>query len=147
MSETAREISQEYWRPAQQQGRTEYPVASVVPYCNLCGTQYATGARFCHVCGENREPELHASTGAKIAQALDFTNIREKLHMSTASLVMTALAAGCVLAALLTGVIYSDAHTPLEWQAVQMWRIEWMMASMVLLVAAILFRDCSAQTK
>ncbi len=139
MSETAREISQEYWRPAQQPNRAEYPVASVTPYCNMCGTQYAPGARFCHVCGENREPEFAAGGAHKIAQALDFTNIRQKLGLSTTSLVLVAVALGCVLAALLTGMIYS-ANTMAEFQAVQSWRMEWLMAALVALVAAILFK-------
>jgi hypothetical protein len=140
MSESAREISQEYWRPAQQQNRPEYQVASVIPYCNMCGTQYATGARFCHVCGENREPEFQATGSNRIVQALDFTNIRQKLGLSATSLVLVALAAGCVLGALFTGLIYG-ASTLVEWQAVQTWRIEWMLAAVVALVAAILFRD------
>jgi hypothetical protein len=139
MSETAREISQEYWRPAQTPNRAEYPVASVTPYCNMCGTQYAPGARFCHVCGENREPEFQATGATRIAQALDFTNIREKLGLSTASLVLVALAIGCVFGALMTGIIYS-ANTIAEFQAVQSWRMEWMLAAIVALVAAILFK-------
>jgi|SRR4051812_11607143 len=139
MSDTAREISQEYWRPAQQQVRTDYQVASVIPYCNMCGTQYAAGARFCHVCGENREPELHGGAANRIAQALDFASIRESLGMSTTSLVLVALAAGCILGALLTGLVYG-ANTLVEWQAVQTWRMEWMMAATVMLVAAILFK-------
>jgi hypothetical protein len=140
MSETAREISQEYWRPAQQANRTEYPVASVTPYCNMCGTQYATGARFCHVCGENREPEFQATGANRIAQALDFTTIRQKLGLTTTSLVLVAVAIGCVLGALLTGIVYS-ANTIAEFQAVQSWRMEWMLAALVALVAAILFKD------
>jgi hypothetical protein len=139
MSQTAREISQEYWRPAQQPSRAEYPVASVTPYCNMCGTQYAPGARFCHVCGENREPEFQAGSANKIAQALDFTNIRQKLGLSTTSLVLVALAIGCVLGALMTGIVYS-ANTVAEFQAVQSWRMEWMLAAIVALVAAILFK-------
>jgi hypothetical protein len=140
MSESAREISQEYWRPAQQPSRAEYPVASVTPYCNMCGTQYAPGARFCHVCGENREPEFQAGSAQKIAQALDFANIRQTLGLSTVSLVLVALAIGCVLGALMTGVIYS-ANTVAEFQAVQSWRMEWMLAAIVALVAAILFKS------
>ncbi len=143
MSETAREISQEYWRPAQTPNRAESPVASVTPYCTMCGTQYAPGARFCHVCGENREPEFHATGANRIVQALDFANIRQKLGLSTTSLVLVALAIGCVLGALMTGIVYS-ANTLAEFQAVQSWRMEWMMASIVALVAAILFKGSKA---
>ena len=143
MSDTAREISQEYWRPAQQPNRPEYPVASVIPFCNMCGTQYAPGARFCHVCGENREPEFHsAGAASRIAKILDFTHIREKMGLSATALVLVVMAAGCVLAALFTGIVYS-ASTVSEFQAVQSWRMEWMLTAIAALIAAVLFRDSS----
>jgi ABC-type Fe3+-siderophore transport system permease subunit len=105
----------------------------------MCGTQYAPGARFCHVCGENREAEFQATGANRIAQALDFTNIREKLGMSTTSLVLVAAAIGCVFGALMTGIVYS-VNTIAEFQAVQSWRMEWMLAALVALVGAILFK-------
>jgi hypothetical protein len=40
----------------------------------------------------------------------------------------------------MTGVIYS-ANTVAEFQAVQSWRMEWMLAAIVALVAAILFKS------
>jgi len=143
MSDPAREISQEYWRPAQPANRAEHPVTSAVPFCPICGTQYTAGARFCHVCGENREAEFHhAGTANRIMQALDFTRIRQKLGVSATALVLTALAAGCVLGALLTGVIYS-ASTIAEFQAVQSWRMEWLLTAIAALIAAILYRESS----
>ncbi len=138
MSETAREISQEFWRPAQPP-RSDY-MAMNEAQCVTCGTEFAPGARFCHVCGNGREDEYQLTRSSKIAEALDFSNIRERMGMSTTSLVLTIIAAACVLATLLTGLIYS-ASTLTEWQAVQTWRIEWMLAALVSLVAAILLKD------
>ncbi len=144
MADTAREISQEYWRPAQQPMRSDFTVAQgAESYCALCGTQFAPGARFCHVCGGGREPEYHHSAATRIAEALDFTNIRQRLGLSATSLVFVVVAAACVLAAILTGVVYG-ANTFAEWQAVQTWRIQWMIAAIVALVAAILFKDCAS---
>lgn len=139
MPDTAREITHEYWRPAQPP-RAEYAAVVTEPHCDNCGTQFAPGARFCHVCGGNREPEFQTSRVNRINDALDFGRIRERLGMSTTSLVLVIVAAACVLATVLTGVVYS-ANTLVEWQAVQTWRMEWMMAALVALVAAILFKD------
>ena len=48
------------------------------------------------------------------------------------------------LAALLVGFIFS-ANTVLDWQAVQMWRIEWLLAAVACFVAGILLRQPSAK--
>jgi hypothetical protein len=44
-----------------------------------------------------------------------------------------------MVAALLTGFIFSAA-TVLDWQAVQLWRIEWLLAAIALFVAGILLK-------
>lgn len=137
MTDIAREMSHEYWRPAQPP-QAEY--ANVAEgYCGTCGTQFAAGARFCHVCGSGREPEILESRMSRFGEVFDFSAIRQRLGLSTPSLVFAIVAAACVLATILTGFIYS-ASTLTEWQAVQTWRIEWMLAGLVALVAAILFK-------
>ena len=45
----------------------------------------------------------------------------------------------CVLAAIGTGLIYT-ASTTLDWQAVQVWRIEWLLAAVVAFLAGILLK-------
>jgi len=44
-----------------------------------------------------------------------------------------------VIAAISVGFIYS-ANTLVDWQAVQTWRIEWMLAAIVAFVAGILLK-------
>jgi len=142
MSEVARNISQEYWRPAQPpRTMMNAPVSEAV--CTNCGTEYALGARFCHVCGADREPQMGLGRSTGFTRMMDFDQIREKLGMSSASLVLLVVGCACVLAALLTGVIYT-ANTVLDWQAVQVWRIEWMLAALVAFVAAILLKKTPA---
>jgi hypothetical protein len=54
---------------------------------------------------------------------------------------MIAFLAGitCVLAAVLVGFIFS-ANTVLDWQAVQLWRIEWLLAAAAAFLAGILLK-------
>jgi hypothetical protein len=44
-----------------------------------------------------------------------------------------------MLCAALTGVIYK-AHSLMEWQAIQTWRIEWLLAAAAALLAGILLK-------
>ncbi len=144
MSEIARNINQEYWRPAQPP-RTMMNSNALVSeaVCTNCGTEYAMGARFCHVCGADREPQMGLGKSKGFAHFMDFDQIRERLGLSSASLVLLFVGCACVLAALLVGLIYT-ANTVLDWQAVQIWRIEWMLAALVSFAAAILLKKTSA---
>ena len=45
----------------------------------------------------------------------------------------------CALAAIGTGLVYT-ADTVIDWQAVQIWRIEWLLAAIVAVLAGILLR-------
>jgi hypothetical protein len=66
-----------------------------------------------------------------------------KLGLNRAALLLFTAAGACVLGAILSGVIYR-ADTVFEWQAVQTWRIEWMLASVVALLAALLLKRPTA---
>ena len=50
MAEPAREVSQDFWRPAQAP-RAGADSALSTACCANCGAEFALGARFCHVCG------------------------------------------------------------------------------------------------
>jgi hypothetical protein len=137
MTEVARNATQEYWKPVQTQ-RTEIRGMEAETICANCGSEYAVGARFCHVCGNEREPEMKISRQARIAQMVNFDQLCEKVGLSAAALVLAVIGAVCVLGAILVGLIYT-ANTVLDWQAVQVWRIQWMLGALVAFVAAILF--------
>ena len=70
----------------------------------------------------------------------DLDAIRTQFGLSTASLVFVLAAAIFLLATVMTGLIYSTS-TLAEWQAVQTWRIEWLLATAVALLGAILFKN------
>lgn len=136
MSEVARNATQEYWRPAQPP-RADMRGMESETLCMNCGSEYAVGARFCHVCGNEREPEMRISKRSRFTEILNFDQVCERLGLSAASLVLMVIGFACALGALLVGVIYT-ANTVLDWQAVQMWRIQWMIGALVAFVAAIL---------
>jgi hypothetical protein len=146
MADFTRELSQEYWRPATTPGndfqKHGFQTQGTEPFCSVCGTQYAAGARFCHVCGLGREDDLHVQKRAPLMDWLDLSRIREQTGLSTLSLVLVIAAAVCLLATVMTGLVYNTA-TIAEWQAVQTWRVEWLLATIALLLAAMLFRTKS----
>jgi hypothetical protein len=65
--------------------------------------------------------------------------IRQRLGLSVSSLVFFLIGLTCLVGALLTGFVYR-ASTVLDWQAVQLWRIEWLLAASASLLAGILVK-------
>jgi len=139
MEQVAHKVEQEYWRPALAHSKHETPVDSRArsEVCGTCGSEFVVGARFCHVCGGDRQAGPDASS--RLAQILDFDHIRRELGLSAASLVAFIFGMVSVIAAFAVGFIYS-ANTLTDWQAVQTWRIEWMLAAIVAFVAGILLK-------
>jgi hypothetical protein len=147
MAEYTKQLSQDYWRPAPSAGKEFQTQGLHAPgspaYCTICGTQYAAGARFCHLCGLTREDDPHTNKRAGlIMDRLDLEHIRERTGLSTISLALVSVAAIFLLATAMTGFVYNTS-TIAEWQAVQTWRIEWLLAAAVALLAAILFKTKS----
>jgi len=139
MEQAAHKAEQEYWRPALSHGKHEMPLdlRSRADVCEGCGSEFVVGARFCHVCGEDRQ---HASTNSfHLMEVLDFDRIRHTLGLSVASLVAFIFGMVSVVAAFSVGFLYTTS-TLADWQAVQTWRIEWMLAAIVAFVAGILLK-------
>ena len=132
----------EYWRPAGHPavGETSPVVRSQVEVCQRCNTEFVLGSRFCHVCGAGREatkPESRVSRS--LVQLLDFHLIKDTLGLSVGSLVSFVVGIVCVVAAVVTGLMYT-ATTPLDWQAIQVLRIEWLLAGLAAFAAGILLK-------
>jgi hypothetical protein len=140
MAERAQQVSQDFWRPAHTP-RTGVDSTISAACCANCAAEFALGARFCHVCGALREPLAEQSSWW--TEWLNLDTLCEKLGLNLAALVLFAAACLCVLGAVLSGFIYR-ADTMREWQAVQTWRIEWMLASVVALLAALLLKKPAA---
>lgn len=75
---------------------------------------------------------------------LQFQNIKTKLGLPTASLIAFLAGVGCLLGALVTGFVYS-AENFADFQAIQLWRMEWLIGAVAAFVAAILFKKSPAE--
>lgn len=134
----------EYWRPAGQVAAAEpnAAVRSQVEVCQRCNTEFVLGSRFCHVCGASREAKPESRISRTFVQFLDFHVIKDALGLSIGSLVAFTVGILCTIAAIVTGLMYT-ASTVLDWQAVQVWRIEWLLAGLVAFAAGILLKRAS----
>jgi len=141
--------------------------------CPRCGTEFLLGSRFCHSCG-GRRPEAIRSTAREDAAAvarlwqdgigwvqsaagsipwnrikfpswlsyLHFHEIKSRVGLSTASLIAFFIGIGCVAGALLVGLL--TAKTFVDWQAIQFYRAEWLLAATASFVAGILLKKPSS---
>jgi len=133
MAEVVQNADHEFWRAPMTASAQAPTGQTFVEACDRCSTEFVMGAAFCHVCGASRHPQ------AIITRYLQFHFIQERLGLPTVSLVAFFLGIGFLLAAAVTGFIFS-ASTVLDWQAVQVWRIEWLLAAVAAFVAGILLR-------
>jgi hypothetical protein len=141
--------------------------------CPRCGVEFMIGSRFCHACGEPRPERNPSPTSTssldppdfladKLAWVravavgfswrkirfpswlhyLHFHEIKRWIGLPTASLIAFFAGLGCVGGAI--GVsLFFKAQTMAEFQAVQMWRIEWLLAATAAFVAGILLKKPS----
>ena len=130
---------QEFWKPAVPL-RSEAPDFAVkAAVCDRCGADFLTAARFCHVCGAERNAAVISSETSAKRTWLDISAMRRAMGQTTASLIALVLGVICLITAAITGFIYT-ATTILDWQAVQIWRIEWLLASLAMFAAGILLK-------
>jgi len=129
---------QEFWKPPvspQAEGTQKLDGQETGQVCEHCGADFVLGSRFCHVCGANRQD----TGGRALSSWFDFSVLCDALGQSGASLVAMFMGAVCVVAAAATGFLYS-ANTLPDWQAIQWWRIEWLLAAIALFAVGILLK-------
>jgi hypothetical protein len=156
MAEVAHNAEREFWQPPAASPPVEVEPtveASMVEACDRCETEFIPGSRFCHACGAERSRgsinhRLGVWMGAAVAwfRHLEFHNIerrmvgvRQQLGLPTASLVSFLVGIFCVAGAVLVGLIFT-VQTTLDWQAVQIWRIEWLLGATASFLAGILLK-------
>lgn len=130
---------EEFWRPPVSVTGSRVSAAG---RCRHCGAEYAGGAQFCHLCGTARVARPQDWRQA-VRQLWEAMRIRELLGLSTGPMIAFGIGMVCVLAALFTGVIFQSTSLS-DWQAVQMWRVEWLLAAGVALLAGILLKKPEA---
>lgn len=130
---------QEFWKPivtSHPEGTP--PQLETRNACPKCGAEAVLVGQYCHICGAARETDL-AHTAHGLASWFDIAAVREATGLGTAALIAFVLGSGCVIAAAVVGLAFT-ASTVLEWQAIQLWRIEWLLAGIALYGAGILLK-------
>ncbi|MGP0017528.1 MAG: hypothetical protein ACLPHP_03070 [Candidatus Sulfotelmatobacter sp.] len=74
---------------------------------------------------------------------LHFHEIQSWIGLSTAALIAFMIGLGCVAGALLVGLL--TAKTLVDWQAIQFYRVEWLLAATAAFVAGILLKKPSGR--
>jgi hypothetical protein len=140
--------------------------------CPRCGTEFLLGSRFCHSCGTSRPEAISASIradatflarfwehGVGAVQSsvagfslsklrlpswmhyLHFHEIKRRVGLSTASLISFVIGLACIAGALLVGLM--TAKTLVDWEAIQYYRAEWLLAAITSFVVGILLKKPS----
>ena len=143
MGELANQVQHEFWRPPLQSAGPQPAVRTeLIETCRRCATEFIVSSRFCHACGAAR-PELNEGSGILDLPGLaEFSAVGERLGLNTASLIAFVIGAICVLGSLAVGVVFS-AKTVLDWQAIQIWRIEWLLGAIAAFGAGRLLKKSS----
>lgn len=103
--------------------------------CHHCGAEFVVDSPYCRMCGRARDD---ASLPSKArSNFLDLGAIRMRLGLSVSAMVCLVVGLLCVGSAIATGFIYT-AGTFVDWQAIQVWRSEWLIAAGVAFVCGIL---------
>ena len=148
MAGAAQSAQNEFWRPPMQAPIPEVAAqADVVEACERCRTEFIVGSRYCHTCGATRPGSVQTSRAWR-ASVMHWMNTGShaltglSAHLGLPAGAFVAFLAGviCVLGAIGVGVIFS-ARTVLDWQAVQMWRIEWLLGAVAMFTAGCLLKS------
>lgn len=138
------EERQEFWRPpSDSAGQYQRPVAARMESCQECGADLVTGSRFCHVCGMPRYQPAERRRRLALPEWLNVARLREAVGLPVAAMVAMFAGFACIAMAIVTGLMYT-ATTVLDWQAVQAWRIEWLLAAAAAFLAGILLKERKA---
>jgi uncharacterized protein (DUF983 family) len=147
-------------------------LSAMAEACPHCGTEFLLGSRFCHSCGTPRPEAISASTRAdadalaglweqgvgavRSAVAgfslsklrlpswmhyLHFHEIKRRVGLSTASLIAFVIGLACIAGALLVGLM--TAKTLVDWEGIQYYRAEWLLAAITSFVLGILLKKTS----
>jgi len=170
MAELAHGTQPEFWcPPILEEVTVQEPTPGMMVACPKCGTEFLLGSRFCHTCGGKRPLLMTAAEHADAAamarlwqqgvhhvgesfraipwrrvklpawlNRLHFHAIKTHLGLSTASLIAFVIGLICVGGALLAGLI--TVKTLVDWQAIQFYRAEWLLAATAAFVAGILLK-------
>jgi hypothetical protein len=141
MSDLVHGAQQEFWRPPLTPG----PSPSLAEACRRCGTEFMVGAAFCHICGTGRHrvesgPVPGWLQHLAFLRTLEFPAIKRRFGLPLAPLCAFLIGAAFLIVAVSVGFIDSD------FEAIQLWRIQWLMAACAAFLAGILLKSRNSES-
>ena len=136
MSNLVHDAEQEFWRPPaiHPESTEELPAA-----CRRCGTEFMVGAAFCHICGLGRHgiavPVRNWTHYFSFLRVLEFSSVKDWFGLPFPSLCAFLVGCAFVLVALIQGLRVDQ-----DFEAIQLWRIQWLMAACAAFLAGILLK-------
>jgi hypothetical protein len=140
--------------------------------CGDCASEFMIGAKFCHACGSSRPALASAGAQDGVARLwtraaimagqtgnvfsnvlrtltlpawlryLHFHEIKRTVGLSTGAFIAFMVGLGCVAGAIGVSLFFKSSNLA-EFQAIQMWRIEWLLGATASFVAGILLKKPS----
>jgi hypothetical protein len=147
MSEVIPDAQREFWRPpAMRQDAVVIP--GMVDVCAGCNTEFMVGSRFCHVCGVARGTQVlgYWNHLLDFLHVHEFQDLKHWSGLGTAPLIAFLVGVFCFLAAILVGVVSSIRNFE-DFQVIQYWRMEWLLAAIVAFVAGVLLKTTVTSAK
>jgi hypothetical protein len=153
MSEVMHEAQQEFWRPptavvAEPVAAGTMPAPAMAEVCPQCRTEFLVGSRFCHTCGASRPL---AATGVTSPDTIEVAGAWQRAVEQSRSVTKLCVEAAKAIE-LPSWLHYLHFHeikkwvglltakTFIDWQAIQFYRAEWLLAATAAFVAGILLK-------
>jgi hypothetical protein len=103
-----------------------------------CGSEYIVSSLYCHACG-TRRAGLDTARPLEIPGRAELVSLADRLGLTLPAVVAFLLGVFCIAGAVAISVFFS-ARTALDWQAIQLWRIEWLLAAIAAFAAGLLLK-------
>lgn len=140
MAEAAPDYQQheDYWRPLSGPKLQSDPAPELARVrCGRCRAELPFSAKYCQACGFEQTLTL-VKPPALLGQP-GLASLVSGLQQNLASFITLVLGCTCLLAAAATGLLFK-VNTLSDWQAVQLWRIEWLLGAIAFFVAGVLLK-------
>jgi ribosomal protein L37E len=140
-----RNAQQDFWRPPLAKQPAEPVMAEA---CRRCGTEFMVGAAFCHICGLGRHrasatPSDSWTSHFAFLRVLEVGSVKKWFGLPLTSLCAFLLGVAFLIVALSMGFL--SVHDNTDFEAVQLWRIQWLMAACAAFLAGILLKTRRAE--
>ena len=107
--------------------------------CSHCGGELVADARVCPRCGKESRLSVVERPHMGISGSQLLTFWRNASARTLASGLALVAGGACIVAAAVTSIVFKATNL-VDWQAVQLWRIEWLLAAIAMLLAGILLK-------